>query len=454
MTSSPSPNLPAVDGASFSRRSFLAAGAAGAAALAAVAPAQSSGQSVVAEPPKTPAPKGTPPVPVKDGEPIKIGVIGTGGMGTGHCQALIGLAKAGKCNAEIVAVADVNDINAGNAKAICEREQGGRTVESYRDYTKLLGRDDIRAVVIATPEHWHAKTAADAILAGKHVYLEKPMTLDLPDALFLRSVALANPGVVLQIGTQMTQLPKYKVAREMIRNGEIGVPVWSQTSYCRNSKSGEWTYYALDPNRKPGENLDWEAWCGPSGKAAWSDEVYARWRRFRKYSSGIIGDLLVHVMTPMMYAVDQGWPVHVTATASHMVDKTMENPDQINLTIQFETGHIMIVAGSTANEVGLEKLIRGHKGNLYLESRHCEFRPERIFVDDGLDAKRVDCPDIGNDQDVHRLAFLESIRTGEKPIADIDLSTKVMVVVDLATRSSWDGAAYRFDPKTLTAYRV
>jgi len=391
---------------------------------------------------------------VKEGEPIRIGVVGTGGMGTGHCQALISLAKAGRTNAEVVAIADVNDINAANAKALCERDQGGRTVEAYRDAARIFERDDIQAVFIATPEHWHARNAADAILAGKHVYIEKPMTLDLPGALFLRSVALANPKVIVQVGTQMTQLPKYRVAREMIRKGEIGVPVWSQTSYCRNSKSGEWTYYALDERRKPGENLDWETWCGPTGKAEWRDEVYARWRRFRRYSSGIIGDLLVHVMTPMMYALDQGWPVHVTATAGHLVDKEMENPDQINITVQFESGHIMIVAGSTANEVGLEKLIRGHRGNLYLESRHCEFRPERIFVDDGLDARRVDCPDIGNDQDVHRIAFLESIRTGEPPIADIDLSTKVMVVVDLATRSSWDGAAYRFDPKTLTAYRV
>lgn len=436
---------------SVSRRSFIAAGAAAAsvAMIAANAPDQP-----VAAPPKTPAAKGKAPKRVAADQPIKMGVIGTGGMGTGHCQSILGLAQQGKENVEIVALADVCDPRVAAAKVICEKEQGGRTVETYRDYTKLLERDDIGAVLIASPEHWHAKHAADAIMAGKDVYLEKPMTLNLPDALYLRSVAQANPDVIVQIGTQMTRLPKYTAARQAIKDGLIGKPVWSQTSYCRNNKVGEWLYYGIDPSWKPGQNLDWDSWCGSMGKQAWDPEVYARWRRYKQFSTGIIGDLLVHVMTPLMMAIDQGWPTRVVASGGHYVDKKMENHDQVNLQVEFEGEHTMIVAGSTCNENGLPILIRGHKGTLELGGHNVQFRPERIFVDEGLEEKRIDCPDIGNDQDVHRLNFLKCVRTRQKPDSDIEQGSKVMVVVDLATRSLWDGAAYRFDPKTMTAWKV
>ncbi|HMN94959.1 MAG TPA: Gfo/Idh/MocA family oxidoreductase [Phycisphaerales bacterium] len=434
-----------------SRRAFLAATALGAAAIATGSRANAD---VVAAPPKTPAPKGKPVRRVADDAPIRLGVIGTGGMGTGHCQAILSLVGQGREKAEIVAVADVNDKNAARARDICRRAQGDLDVGAYRDCADLIGREDIDAVIIATPEHWHARNAIDAILAGKDVYVEKPMTLDLPDALALWQVAQANPDVILQVGTQMTQLPKYAAARRLIKEGAIGKPVWSQTSYCRNSKQGEWLYYGIDPEWKPGVNLDWNRWCGPLGEQPWDPEVYARWRRYRKWSTGIIGDLLVHVLTPLMYAVDAGWPTRVTASGGHYVDKKMENHDQINITIEFENDHTMIVAGSTCNEVGLETLIRGHRANLYLGGRHCQLRPERIYVDEGVEEMRVECEDIGNDQDVHRLAFLRSVRTRERPMSDVEQGAKVMVVVDLASRSIWDGGAYAFDPATMTARRL
>jgi len=436
----------------FSRRRFIAAGAAVTAGAALIG--ATSADQPVASPPKTPAPQGRAAKTPKEGEAIRLGVIGTGGMGTGHCQAILSLVGQGKEKVDIVALSDVCQPRLDAAKAICEAGQGGRTVEVYRDYTKLLERDDIHAVLIASPEHWHAKQAADAILAGKDVYLEKPMTLDLPDALMLRSVQQANPNTIVQVGTQMTRLPKYPAARQAIKDGLIGKPVWSQTSYCRNSKDGEWQYYGIDPAWKPGENLDWDNWCGPLGKQAWDPAVYARWRRYSKFSTGIIGDLLVHVMTPMMLAIDMGWPTRVVATGGHYVDKKMDNPDQININVDFGGEHTMIVAGSTCNEVGLETMIRGHKGTLYLGGRHCQFRPERIFVDEGLEEKRIECEDIGNDQDVHRLNFFKCVRTREKPDSDVEQGAKVMVVVDLATRSFWEGGAYRFDPKTMTAWKA
>jgi hypothetical protein len=113
----------------------------------------------------------------------------------------------------------------------------------------------------------------------------------------------------------------------------------------------------------------------------------------------------------------------------------------------------MVVAGSTANDVGLETLIRGHKANIYLGGRNCVLRPERGYVDD-IDELEIVSEDIGSDHDALRRDWLNSIRTREPNRSQVDLATQVMVIVDLATRSMWDGGAYRFDPATLTADRA
>ncbi len=429
-----------------SRRDFLVktAALAGAGALLAGAGKKPTGASA---PSSTIKAAGR--IPVPEGQPIRLGVIGTGGMGTGHCDAIMELTKQGRTNVQIVAVCDVCDSHLERAKKKCEEKQGIK-VDTYRKHEELLARDDIHAVLIASPEHWHAQHALDAIAAGKDTYLEKPMTLRLDEALALREYSLKHPDMILQIGTQMMQLPRYHEARKLIRAGEIGVPTLAQTSYCRSSKDGEWNYYGIDPDWKPGVNLDWERWCGSLGSREWDPKVYARWRRYRDFSTGIIGDLLVHVMTPLLLALDSPWPVRVVGSGSHMVDKAMENHDLTNITATMENGTQMIVAGSTCNEVGLETMIRGYKANLYLGNVNCQVRPERLFVDE-IEARTITCEDIGNDQDVHRCAFFDCVRTRNAPPAGVDLSTKVMVIVDLATRSMWEGKAFTFDPKTMTA---
>jgi predicted dehydrogenase len=259
----------------------------------------------------------------------------------------------------------------------------------------------------------------------------------------------ANPDRIFQVGTQKMMLPKYIEARRLINEGRIGKPVFSQTSYCRNSPNGEWNYYGLDDKWKPGENVDWKAWQGHLYKAGreWDPKVYARWRRYSEFSTGIIGDLLVHEITPMLMALEKqvGWPTRVVASGGHYIDKDMDNHDQVNLTIQYEGEHTMIVAGSTCNEVGLENLIRGNKGNIYLNSRHCVVRPTRPYVDE-VDEETIECPNIGNDQEKLRLNFFECMRSREEAISNVDHATKVIVIVDLATRSMWEGSAFEYDP--------
>src|SRR5690606_21675681 len=188
----------------------------------------------------------------------------------------------------------------------------------------------------------------------------------------------------------------------------------------------------------------------PLGEAPWDPEVYARWRRYRRYSTGIIGDLLVHRITPLIMALDVGWPTRVVASGGHYVDKVMENHDQVNMNIEFEAGHTMVVAGSTANEVGLETMIRGHRANHYIDGRRLTMRPERLFAEE-VEAYTYEGADRGDSQDQLRLHWLAGMRSRERPVSDIELGTRVMVAVYLATRSLWEGKAYAFDPATMSA---
>ena len=433
-----------------SRRTFMAqAAAAGAAAAilgssaeASVAPRFKATRSKV---------KVKPPSP---GETIRMGVIGPGGMGTGHCYSTCDMIKRGEEDVKIVALADVNQVRMGDtANGIKDRQ--GSEVDQYVDYRELLARDDIHCVLIASPEHWHSKHAIDALNAGKDVYCEKPMTLNLQQAFELRDTVKANPDRIFQVGTQKMMLPKYLAARDVINAGTIGKPLFSQTSYCRNTPAGEWNYYGLDDRWQPGVNVDWKGWLGYHKYREWDPKVYARWRRYKDFSTGIIGDLLVHMMTPLLMALENqvGWPTRVVASGGHYIDKDMENHDQVNLNIQFQGEHTMVVAGATNNEVGIEDLIRGQKGNIYLNSRHCVVRPERPFVDD-IDEQTIECEDIGNDQEKLRLNWWQCIRSREPAISNVDHATKVMVIVDLATRSMWEGSAFEFDRDTMKVRKL
>lgn len=426
-----------------SRRDFLRKATA-AAALASALPSSLGAESEDLEP----VPQAAPRAPLAADAVVNIGIIGTGGMGTGHADALAKFAAESK-SIRLAALCDLCDPRVQNAKARVDKAQGG-DVPTYRYHEQLLARPDIHGVLIASPEHWHARLAEDAIKAGKDVYVEKPMTINLKDALRLRKVVRANPSVIAMVGTQYVMTPSYMAAEQLVKDGAIGKPVWSQTSYCRNSKTGEWNYYPMDPKWIPGETLDWERWCKPLGKARWSPEIYARWRRYKKYSSGIIGDLLVHHVTPTLKALgDVGWPVKVVATGGHYIDKAMENPDQININVEFEHDHSMMIAGSTCNELGVERVIRGHKANLFVGGRNAVIRPERIWADE-IEEREVPPPPgpVLDSQEALRRHWIDCIRTRQAPRSDVELGTKVMVIVDLAQRSFWEGGAFGYDPRS------
>ena len=226
-----------------SRRDFIRTTAGAAAAVSAFSSTAMASEYVGWD---DPVPQGSPGTPIGADEPVRIGIIGTGGMGTAHCDAFMRMVRAGSTRVRIDALCDVCEPRMTAAKKRIQSTQEGE-IATYTRTRDLLARPDLHGVLIATPEHWHARNAEEALLAGKDVYVEKPMTLNLKDAMRLRKVVQKHPERIFVVGTQYVMTPSYNAVKQLIADGAIGKPVWSQTSYCRNSKEGEWLYYAIDP---------------------------------------------------------------------------------------------------------------------------------------------------------------------------------------------------------------
>jgi len=188
---------------------------------------------------------------------IRIGVIGVGGMGTGHLSALV--KRAREDNIQVPVVCDVYQRRVERAQEICKGE-------GCSDYRKVIDRNDIDAVLIATPDHWHAKIAIEALESGKHVYVEKPMTHTVEQALALRN-AVRRTKKVLQVGPQGTGNDSFWQAHTAIKAGRIGKVTWAQASYNRNARTCLFNaHQRIDPTAGPdktgADHIDWDMWLG------------------------------------------------------------------------------------------------------------------------------------------------------------------------------------------------
>ncbi len=225
---------------------------------------------------------------------INIGCIGVGGRGTSVMKWAMEVGSTTR-PAKIVAVCDTYQKRVNNAQKISGAEL------ATLDYREVLARKDIDAVIIATPDHWHAPIAIEAMRAGKDVYLEKPMTRTVEEAKKVYEVTKAT-GRVLQVGSQTTSSDQWWKARKAIEDGMIGQLLMSQGSYHRNSIEGEWNW-PIDKNAGPegkGEDfIDWKMWLGNAPKRSFDADRFFRFRKFWDYSGGIATDLFYHVVAPL-----------------------------------------------------------------------------------------------------------------------------------------------------------
>jgi hypothetical protein len=231
-------------------------------------------------------------------ERLRIGIIGCGGMANQHMRALMGMKESD--NVEIASVSDIYTKRLDRAKELT----GARGLKNYQE---ILGDRDIDYVLIATPEHWHYQMTLDAIGAGKHVYVEKPMTHTIEQAKdIVARVGASN--LKLQVGVQGMSDDSYETAHKLIQEGALGKVVMAHIDYSRNYVDDFWEN-EIDADARPGVNLDWEAWLGPAPKRPWDPDRYFSWRRYWDYSGGIATDLFIHRVTRIIKSLGLHFPL-------------------------------------------------------------------------------------------------------------------------------------------------
>lgn len=341
-----------------------------------------------------------------------------------HVRALVKMRAAD--NVEIRAVCDVFDKRAEAAARLTG-------AVPYRDYRRVLDNKEIDYVVIATPEHWHFRMTMEAAEAGKHIYCEKPMTHTAEEA--KKVVArIRNGGVKMQVGVQGMSDDSYETAYRYVREGALGDVVLAQIDYSRNYRNDFWTG-PLDPDARPGVNLDWNAWLGPAPKRAWDPERYFHWRRYWDYSSGIASDLFIHRVTRVIKALGLKFPERGVGSGGkwHFRQSPAEVPDTFNILLDYPGGPTVVLVSSMANDTPVDHVLRGHKATLEFTRTGFVIRPQRLYA--GEMKEMVHQKTGGEDIELHHRNLMRAIRVNEPLKCDCELGYYGVVACEMGVRS-------------------
>ncbi|MEJ2340361.1 MAG: Gfo/Idh/MocA family oxidoreductase [Gemmatimonadales bacterium] len=234
--------------------------------------------------------------PVAPSDTVRFGIIGVGMQGSGLMSAALSLSGV-----ECVAASDLYDGRHELARELA----GDTSLPTTRRYQEVLDREDIDCVIVAVPDHHHRQVVVDAVQAGKDVYCEKPMSHTAAEG-FEMVEAATSAGRIVQVGSQRTSSALCAKARELYSDGAIGEVSMVELCLGRNSPTGAWQY-PPPPGLSP-SNLDWEVWLGTAPKIPFNPERFARWRCWKEYGTGVAGDLMVHLISGMLYTLDWNEP--------------------------------------------------------------------------------------------------------------------------------------------------
>ena len=236
----------------------------------------------------TPEPRVTSQWPVAASDRIRFGIIGVGMQGSGLLGESIKFPGV-----ECAAAADLYD-----GRHILAREIVRPDLPVTRRYRELLDNKEIDCIVAAVPDHWHKQVVVDTVSAGKDIYCEKPMSHSAADGVAMVDAA-KRTGRIVQIGSQRVSSLICAKAKEMVSQGMLGDLMLVEGWLGRNDPTGAWQYpppFDLSP-----QNLDWDTWQGNVPKRPFDPIIFARWRCWKEYGTGVAGDLLVHLVSGMMF---------------------------------------------------------------------------------------------------------------------------------------------------------
>lgn len=347
-----------------SRRSFLAASAAASAAM--TLPAASYAKVKGAN------------------ETINVGFLGVGGRCQQHVDVILQMQKEGKPVAPI-AVNDVWDgdpeLGSGKGRGLyptakrCGIAEGAGKGQISKDYRNILDNKDVDLVAIATPDHWHARMAIDAMEAGKDVYIEKPMTKTIAEATLLAETA-KKLNKVVSVGVQSMADPTWRAAYDYIKAGSLGHVFQGQTSYYRNYIGGQWRYYPLKKDMTP-KTIDWKMWLGSDFEVAgeklgptpeempFDRAVWAQWRCYWPFGGGMFTDLFVHQTTHLIAAMGVRYPRRVVGGGGIYLEYDGRDvPDVATVVADYDEGCQFIVSATMCNDTQLGEVIRGRLGTI------------------------------------------------------------------------------------------
>ena len=337
----------------FSRREFLAMGA-GAAGASLVT------KTIFLNPEPAWAFQG----PVSPSDRVRFGIIGVGMQGSGLLTNAIELPGI-----ECVAACDLYDGRHTLAKEIVRPD-----LPTTRRYQELLANKDIDCIVAAVPDHWHKQVVVDAVSAGKDIYCEKPMSHTAADGVEMVTAA-KRTGRIVQIGSQRVSSVICAKAKELVTKGALGDLMLVEGSLGRNDPTGAWEY-PPPPDLSP-QTLDWDTWQGTVPKRPFDAKIFARWRCWKEYGTGVAGDLLVHLISGMQYVVGINQPPkRVMAMGGILRWKDGRNMPDVHAAL-FEYGEVpMYMRLNLGTETPEVYRFQGSKGILELTEFTLTYIPQ------------------------------------------------------------------------------
>ena len=369
---------------------------------------------------------------------INIGLIGTGD----RCNALLGevFKYADKHNVQVTAICDVWQKNL-TATAARLKERFGSEPRKFTRFSELLSLKDIDAVIIATPDCSHAPILIAALQAGKDVYVEKPMSIDIPSANKALDLARANSRVV-QVGTQRRSEGTFIAAAQELQSGAIGkINRISAAMYVNQAR---WARPYDDCKQA---DVDWDAFMfNQAKKAAFDPKLLRRWQLYRRFTNGIPGLWMTHYADAIHLLTGAKNPANVVALGNKYVWKDdREHADTFHTLLDYPEGFLFDWAMGLGNSSGIHFTIHGTQGTLDAEKWI-------VSCDGGSGPKFESRKIVPAPTQAHVDNWLECLRTRKRPAADIQYGQQHVVSTVMAATAFETGRRQTYDPVKRTIH--